>query len=402
MSQLSRIAGFTLLVISSLTIMVGTVVAPGLQGVASALGVDHFATWLITLPALGAVLFAPVAGRIIDKFGAYYALLFGLALYGLLGVGSIFLYGPYFVFADRILLGAATAIVMAGGTTLISLWYQGHKRLSMIAKQGMAIELGGVIFLFIGGQLALEGWQLPFGLYLIAWVCLILMLVFIPKNSPTLSSSVHSTKAEKRPATSLTLVYLMSVLSMVLFFIAIAVLPMSMANSGFSEDEIGLFLAFISLIAVVGALIMPKLVIKLGEKTVLTLAMCMFASTHFTFFHADAVQLLILGGVFCGLGFGFSIPLLNHMVVEQSHPQYRGRNLSYFTMAVFLGQFLTSFVEFLPGERSAVYAVAGIAAAIIVCLLIAGRKTARPKTARLKSARRKISRRDSTEISKAK
>lgn len=397
MSQLSRIAGFTLLVISSLTIMVGTVVAPGLQGVASALGIDHFATWLITLPALGAVLFAPVAGRIIDKFGAYYALLFGLALYGLLGVGGIFLYGPYFVFADRILLGAATAIVMAGGTTLISLWYQGHKRLSMIAKQGMAIELGGVIFLFIGGQLALEGWQLPFGLYLIAWVCLILMLVFIPKNSPTLSSSVHSTKAEKRPAMSLTLVYLMSVLSMVLFFIAIAVLPMSMANSGFNEDEIGLFLAFISLIAVVGALIMPKLVIKLGEKTVLTLAMCMFALTHFTFFHADAVQLLILGGVFCGLGFGFSIPLLNHMVVEQSHPQYRGRNLSYFTMAVFLGQFLTSFVEFLPGERSAVYAVAGIAAAIIVCLLIAGRKTARPKTARPKSARR-----DSTEISKAK
>jgi MFS family permease len=373
MSQLSRIAGFTLLVISSLTIMVGTVVAPGLHGVANALGVDHFATWLITLPALGAVIFAPFAGRIIDKFGAYYALLFGLALYGLLGAGGIFLHGPYFVFADRILLGAATAIVMAGGTTLISQWYQGHKRLSMIAKQGMAIELGGVIFLFIGGQLALEGWQLPFGLYLIAWVCLILMLVFIPKNSPTLSSSVHSTKAEKRPAASLTLVYLMSVLSMVLFFIAIAVLPMSMANSGFSEDEIGLFLAFISLIAVVGALVMPKLVIKLGEKTVLTLAMCMFALTHFTFFHADAVQLLILGGVFCGLGFGFSIPLLNHMVVEQSHPQYRGRNLSYFTMAVFLGQFLTSFVELIPGERNAVYAVASIAALIIACLLIAQR-----------------------------
>ena len=81
MSQLSRIAGFTLLVISNLTIMVGTVVAPGLHGVANALGVDQFATWLITLPALGAVIFAPFAGRIIDKFGAYYALLFGLALY---------------------------------------------------------------------------------------------------------------------------------------------------------------------------------------------------------------------------------------------------------------------------------------------------------------------------------
>jgi MFS family permease len=373
MSQLSRIAGFTLLVISSLTIMVGTVVAPGLHGVANALGVDNFATWLITLPALGAVIFAPFAGRIIDRFGAYYALLFGLALYGLLGAGGIFLHGPYFVFADRILLGAATAIVMAGGTTLISQWYQGHKRLAMIAKQGMAIELGGVIFLFIGGQLALEGWQMPFGLYLIAWVCLVLMLLFIPKQSPKTNKNSHADEDEKRPATSLKLVYLMSVLSMVLFFIAIAVLPMSMASSGFSEDEIGFFLAFISLIAVVGALIMPKLVIKLGEKVVLILATCMFALTHFTFFNAETLQLLMLGGVFCGLGFGFSIPLLNHMVVEQSHPQYRGRNLSYFTMAVFLGQFLTSFVEFLPGERSTVYAVAGIAAVTIAFLLIAQR-----------------------------
>ena len=61
------------------------------------------------------------------------------------------------------------------------------------------------------------------------------------------------------------------------------------------------------------------------------------------------------------------------MVVEQSHPQYRGRNLSYFTMAVFLGQFLTSFVELIPGERNTVYAVASIAALIIACLLIAQR-----------------------------
>ena len=42
-------------------------------------------------------------------------------------------------------------------------------------------------------------------------------------------------------------------------------------------------------------------------------------------------------------------------------------------MAVFLGQFLTSFVELIPGERNAVYAVASIAALTIAFLLIAQR-----------------------------
>ena len=41
----------------------------------------------------------------------------------------------------------------------------------MIARQGMAIELGGVLFLFAGGLLAQQRWSLPFALYLCAWRC---------------------------------------------------------------------------------------------------------------------------------------------------------------------------------------------------------------------------------------
>jgi hypothetical protein len=56
--QLSRLGEITLLVISMLTIMVGAVLAPGLNSIAPALGVSKFAPLLITLPALGAILFA--------------------------------------------------------------------------------------------------------------------------------------------------------------------------------------------------------------------------------------------------------------------------------------------------------------------------------------------------------
>ncbi|MDO6749012.1 MFS transporter, partial [Gilvimarinus sp. 1_MG-2023] len=119
-------------------------------------------------PALGAVLFAPFAGRLIDRFGAYPCTFVALFLYGALGVSGQWLSGPIAVYSNRIALGAMTTVVMAGSTTLISQFYVGHERLKMIARQGMAVEAGGVILLFIGGLLAVQSWELPFFIYLVA------------------------------------------------------------------------------------------------------------------------------------------------------------------------------------------------------------------------------------------
>ncbi|MGB5856021.1 MAG: MFS transporter [Oceanisphaera sp.] len=117
--------------------------APGLISIAAALGVADTASWLITLPSLGAIFFAPFAGRLIDRFGAYRCLIIGLFLYGFIGATGVFLHGSVAVFTNRIALGAVTALVMAGGTVLISEWYSGRARLRMITQQGMSIELGG-------------------------------------------------------------------------------------------------------------------------------------------------------------------------------------------------------------------------------------------------------------------
>ncbi len=182
MNQLNSIGSYTLLCIACLTIMVGALVAPGLITISNALGVADNAILLVTLPALGAVIFAPIAGKLIDKYGAYRSLIVGLFLYGALGASVYWLHGPTFVFANRILLGGITAVVMAGSTVLISQWYFGKARLGMIAKQGMAIELGGVLFLFLGGIFAAKHWALPLSLYLIAWVFLAMLFIFVPRT----------------------------------------------------------------------------------------------------------------------------------------------------------------------------------------------------------------------------
>lgn len=362
---------FTLLAIACLTIMVGCVVAPGLPSIAAALGVESHASWLITLPSLGAVLFAPLAGRMIDRIGAYRALTGGLFLYGLLGAGGALLDGTAVVFADRILLGGVTAVVMASGTTLISEWYHGHARLAMIAQQGMSIELGGVIFLFVSGVLAGIAWQWPFALYLLAWLLLVMLWVLVPKQSPPAPKDEAGHGAGGAIASSLNSVYLAAAVSMTLFFSAIVMLPMRLNVMGLSETATGIFLAAISLVAVLAAMQMPRVSRGLGEMPTLIVAFALYSASLFVFQQADSIQVMGLGIVLSGMGFGFSIPLLNHMTVERSHVAVRGRNLSYLTMALFLGQFLTSFLEFLPGDSRSVFGFAAVLGLVFAVLYLA-------------------------------
>ena len=47
--------------------MVGCVIVPGLPAVAAQLGVGSGGSWLVTLPALGVVLFGPAAARLMER-----------------------------------------------------------------------------------------------------------------------------------------------------------------------------------------------------------------------------------------------------------------------------------------------------------------------------------------------
>lgn len=377
MKHLSTLGSLTLLCISSLTIMVGSIVAPALPSIAQHLGMEDFASLLITLPSLGVVIFAPFAGRLIDKYGAYHCTAIALLLYGALGLSGQWLYGPEIVFVNRILLGAATALTMAGSTTLISQFYFGHKRLAMMAKQGMAIELGGVVFLFVGGLLALNSWNQPFLLYAIAWVFLGMMLLIVPNKYPaepitTEHDSVNASQASLKP------IFVTSCIAMTFFFSGFVVLPITMEHSGYTEDKIGLFLAFVSLMAVITAHFMPKIYAHCKEKGTLSLAFIFYALSHCAYYFGENPYILILGGVFSGIGFGLSIPLLNHITVERSASKQRGKNLSYFAMAVFLGQFLTSFLEIIPGDIQSIFAVVSVLAVlylIYVQVLFKGQPT---------------------------
>jgi len=360
---LAPAGAFTLLAVACLTIMVGCVIVPGLPSIGAALGVGRASGWLITLPSLGVVVFGPLAGRLIDRVGAYRALCCGLLLYGLLGGAVVLLHGPVAVFADRFVLGGATGLVMAGGTALISEFYAGEARLAMIARQGMAIELGGVIFLSIGGYLTTFGWAAPFALYGMAIVFLVMVIAFVPAGRAR-GADVDAVADGVAPA-SMAPVFLAALCSMVVFFTAVLVLPFRLSRAvGFSEAQVGYFLSCVSLVAVGFASIMPRVAGRWTERLTLVIAFGCYALAHLCFAFAPGLAVLALGALLLGAGFGLSIPLVNHMTIERSPAALRGRNLAYLSMAIFLGQFLASPIGLVSGGSAGSFLAASAIALV--------------------------------------
>jgi MFS family permease len=147
-----------------------------------------------------------------------------------------------------------------------------------------------------------------------------------------------------------------------------------MSAQNYNESQIGQLLAFISLVAVFTAGFMPKITKLLSEPKVLAMAFLAFGLSYICFVQVSTL-FLVLGALLIGIGFGFSIPLLNHMTVERSDAKVRGRNLSYFTMAVFSGQFFTSFMEYIPGGEHNVFIMCSVLSAVIcITLFFKGNK----------------------------
>ncbi|MEO9894415.1 MFS transporter [Aurantibacter sp.] len=370
MNKLSNLGIFTLLLVSSLTIMVGTVIAPSLSGIVTHKNLFFSPSWLLTLPSLGVVLFAPLIGRLLNRFGTINLLYMGLVPYAVLGLIGAFISNDYLLIIDRILLGAATVAIQVSVTAYIAELFIGEARMKMIAWQGMAIEFGGVVFLAMGGVLGEINWQYPFYIYLVALVCLLLVMKSLPKTQPKSKENATTSNVVENGKSKVKLIFSASLLAMMLFFIGFVTLPLYLPQTfEFSESQTGYLMAFISVIAIITASQMPKMVMILGDGRTVVLGFLFFMLGYLVLATTLSFPFLVLTVLFIGIGFGFTIPLLNHMMLEASTLKNQGKNLGLFSMAVFGGQFLSTFIEYISSNYKAIYAVSSGLALVIGCVI---------------------------------
>ena len=189
-SQVKTTGIIAIMLISSLTVMVGTAITPALPELGRIYQLGNYASWLVTAPALGVVASTVLFGKLIDKVGPYQISFIGLLCYGCFGIAGAYMPSVITIFIDRLLLGAATAAIMNASIAFIAGFFQGEQQLKILAIQSMAMELGGVIFLTVSGILADISWRCPFNIYGLGFIAFMGLIFFIPRESTSHDASI--------------------------------------------------------------------------------------------------------------------------------------------------------------------------------------------------------------------
>ena len=373
----------SLLLTSTLTVMSGATIAPSLPAMQ-----QHFADvpnsallvrLVLTIPALFIAIGGLFAGQLVDRLGRKPLLVGSTLLYGLAGASGLILNSLGAILVGRALLGLSVAGIMTGVTTLIADYYTGQSRANFMGLQAAFMGLGGVVFLSVGGFVADLNWRFPFLIYLTAWgICgAIAFFLYEPKRE-VVSQNGENTVQSSMPIGVLAMIYGVALFYMVAFYLIPVQLPFYLQNfDNASASAAGLAIAVSTLASAIASLRYGFVKERLGYVQIVTVSFGVAAVGYFIIGIAGSYNLVLIGLIVAGLGFGLLMPNLNVWLSSIISDALRGRALGGLTTFFFLGQFLSPLVS--QPVTNAVglgrtYFITGIALVVIAFIFLVLRK----------------------------
>jgi len=337
------VTAIVLLSLTGVTVMAGTLVAPILPLVNTEFNDINRVSMLLTLPALGVVFTGPFVGKLVCLFGKKPLLLMALALYVASGTTGLWLDSLDLLLVGRFVLGISMSIIMTLTSTFMADLSAGHGRDKLLSHQAIAMHIGAVGFVSIGGYLAQIGWRIPFAIYFLP-VAILTLAVFVLPNlkAEERHEAPNVSKINWKPAAPF---YALVFISMSMFYVIpvfYTFLAVDLVHA--SASQIGNCIAIFSVAAAIGSMQMPRLSKALSTSNVLALACLFYAAGHAGLAFASDWPLLLLGGSLTGLGFGLAFPTLSRAIAVRSTPVNRAIMMSAFVSTYYLGQFATPII----------------------------------------------------------
>lgn len=336
-----------LLMAASLTVMANATISPALAGLETAFSgtpnAEILTRLLVPAPSLSVVLCAPLAGLFADRFGRRSMLLIGVILFIITGSAGLYLPSLPAIFASRLALGIAVALIMTAGTALIGDYFTGDQRSDLVGLQVSARNFGGFLFISLAGYAAAISPRLPFAIYGLAAFFLPLMWMAI--TEPARSAPRAKMSGSKgHPAWKLLILTLalLQLMTNMLFFVIPTQLPFFFKVQGYDSAVMtGSALGALMLTGGCAALLYARLKRTIGFFGNYTLGYTMMA-LGFVLVGCGAKPWIIFAGTAAiGAGYAMVSPNFVAIALNLAPEQHRGLTGGILTTSIFLGQFLS-------------------------------------------------------------
>ena len=308
---------------------------------------------LTSLPSLLIIPFVLLAGKLAEKRDFIRLLRVGLWLFAASGVLYLFSSRMWQLMAVSALLGIGAGLIIPLSTGLISRYFTGEYRVRQFGySSAMATA--------VTGYLAEVHWRLPFAVYLLPLISLVLS-AYLKKDaaSVTIKQAAIIPPIQSTPVISGKYgIHIRHLVQLMLFYglvtyVVLAVtfnLPFLMEAHHFSSGNSGLMISLFFLAIMAPGFMLDSLVKLLGNKTKLY-SLLAIAIGLLLIWISPTEWLIVPGCILVGLGYGIIQPLIYDKTVDTAIPQKTTLALAFVMvmnyLAILLSPFITDFFQWI-------------------------------------------------------
>ena len=342
-----------LLMAASMTVMANATISPALPALERLFESDPNAAILTRLlvpaPSLAVALTAPFAGLLADRFGRRRLLLGGVLLFVLSGSAGLLLPDLPTIFASRLVLGIAVALVMTAQTALVGDYFGDRQRSAFAALQTSARNFGGFLFISLAGLLALLSPRAPFAIYALPLVYLPFMRRDIVEPAlpakPRKGAPAAGAEAHRPWIPAFAALVLLQSLTNMLFFLMPTQLPFLFDARGIdSAVATGMALGALTLAGGCLALLYARVQAGIGHGGVFAVGYGAMAMGFLLLVLSEALPVSLAGAAAIGIGYALVSPAFVPLALGLAPASRRGLAGGLLTASIFIGQFASPLI----------------------------------------------------------
>jgi MFS family permease len=324
-----------------------TAFSPGLPEMAQSFNATghgmEIAQQSVTVAALGIIIGAFLSGKIIDIIGSRATMLGMLALFGITGLGGLFLVDPWVLLASRVFNGFSVACLVTACVNTISILFEGNARARAIGIAGSVGSAMALIGLLAGGVLAQQfGWRaafIQFPVFAIAG----LILAFISKHNS--APLLHEATEESYSWIKiLPLLVLATIITMVMLMGPTQLAFLLPQDGVTASTTISLVLGTVPLCAVPAGGCFGWLEHRFGLQATLALGFAACGAGLALIGLAASLPAAFAGAALVGIYTGIALPYPYHAVTLKTPAHARANAIGLVGAFNFLGAFMNPFV----------------------------------------------------------
>ena len=316
---------------------------------------------LTSLPSLLIIPFVLLAGKLAEKRDFIRLLRVGLWLFAASGLLYLFSSRMWQLMAVSALLGIGAGLIIPLSTGLISRYFTGEYRVRQFGYSSAITNMTLVVATAVTGYLAEVHWRLPFAVYLLPLISLVLS-AYLKKDAA--SVTIKQAAAIIPPIQSTPVIsgkygiHIRHLVQLMLFYglvtyVVLAVtfnLPFLMEAHHFSSGNSGLMISLFFLAIIAPGFMLDSLVKLLGNKTKLY-SLLAIAIGLLLIWISPTEWLIVPGCILVGLGYGIIQPLIYDKTVDTAIPQKTTLALAFVMvmnyLAILLSPFITDFFQWI-------------------------------------------------------